>query len=83
MQRLVVVMSLVAVAIANPAAGQTGEHNWERCQDASDQQAAIDACTALIQSGGETPGRLAVAFNNRGYAYRRQGQNDRRDRGLH
>ncbi len=37
----------------------------------------IGACTALIQSGQETQTAIAVAFTNRGFAYRMKGDNGR------
>ncbi|MGA2129004.1 MAG: tetratricopeptide repeat protein, partial [Xanthobacteraceae bacterium] len=37
----------------------------------------IHACTAIIQSGQETPLSLAVAFANRGHAYRMKGEHGR------
>ena len=76
--RAVVLAILVAVAVtARPAAAQTRQQQWEACQDAADRDRAIAGCTALIQSGQETMEHLAVAFNNRGYAYSTTGQYDR------
>ena len=37
----------------------------------------IGACTALIQSGQEPQAAIAVAFTNRGFAYRMKGDNAR------
>ena len=37
---------------------------------------AIGGCTALIQSGRETPDQLAATFFNRGFAYYLKGQYD-------
>jgi tetratricopeptide (TPR) repeat protein len=36
----------------------------------------IDGCTAVIQSGREPPEKLAIAFDNRGVAYKHKGQYD-------
>src|SRR5204863_5542401 len=37
----------------------------------------IERCTSLIQSGGLSPDRRAIAFHNRGGAYQAKGDNDR------
>jgi hypothetical protein len=37
----------------------------------------IGGCTAVIQSGKETRSALAMAYNNRGVAYRAKGEGDR------
>ena len=53
--------------------------NRARCAG-SDNAAAdlrVAACTAIIQSGEETPQSLAVAFSNRGHAYRAKGDHAR------
>lgn len=60
-----------------PAAGGGANRNW--CSGA--QEASLDlrihGCTAIIQSGQETPLSLAVAFANRGHAYRMKGEHGR------
>jgi tetratricopeptide (TPR) repeat protein len=42
-----------------------------------DPEVAIAGCTAMLQSGHETPEHMARAFSNRGGAYIRKGQYDR------
>src|SRR6266566_4005041 len=37
----------------------------------------IDGCTALINSGAQTPQSLVIAYNNRGNAYTAKGEYDR------
>ena len=52
--------------------------NIRRCDsDGSHPDIRIAACTRNIQSGRFTGGNLAVAFTNRGLAYKRKGQWDR------
>jgi tetratricopeptide (TPR) repeat protein len=48
----------------------------QRCS-ALDLDLIISGCTAVIQSGRETPQNLATAFNNRGVAYASKRQLDR------
>jgi Flp pilus assembly protein TadD len=49
---------------------------WKECR--GDGKAAdIDGCTAIINAGTESPGRLAVAYYNRGYAAHRLNDSDR------
>ena len=69
------VVSVAVVAHIIPAASQTRDQNWARCED-NNPDLSIGGCTAVIQAGGETDENLASAFFNRGLAYRRQGQND-------
>jgi tetratricopeptide (TPR) repeat protein len=49
----------------------------QRCSAAPDLDLIISGCTAVIQSGHETPQNLATAFNNRGVAYASKRQLDR------
>src|SRR5580693_1748094 len=56
------------------ATAQTADQ--QRCS-APDPDLSISGCTAMIQSGRETPENLAVAFYNRGTAYANKGQADR------
>ena len=37
----------------------------------------IAGCTTVIESGREKKNNLAIAFNNRGFAYANKGQHDR------
>jgi tetratricopeptide (TPR) repeat protein len=48
----------------------------QRCST-PDPDLRISGCTAMIQSGHETPQNLAVAFSHRGLAYGRKRQYDR------
>jgi len=62
----------------DPAPADTAANrNW--CGGAQEASAdlRIHACTAIIQSGQETPLSLAVAFANRGHAYRMKGEHGR------
>lgn len=72
-------ISLSAIFAGNApviAANPLLEESWRSCTD-SNPDTSIGACTAIIQSGGETGANLAAAFYNRGIAYRHKGQNDR------
>jgi lipoprotein NlpI len=71
-------VAALALAIGSSLSGsaQGPDENWARCAGGN-ADLAIGACTAIIQSGAETTHNLAVAFNNRGHAYDRKGDNDR------
>ena len=53
--------------------------DWSQCLglEGPITDVVIEGCTAVIQSGQDTPQRLATAFDNRGVAYRRKGEYDR------
>jgi tetratricopeptide (TPR) repeat protein len=53
--------------------------NIELCNgaDRTSPDLRIDGCTALINSGAQTPQSLVIAYNNRGNAYTAKGQYDR------
>ena len=59
-----------------PAATSSEAPNRSWCAGAENASAdlRIHGCTAIIQSGQETPQSLAVAFTNRGHAYRMKGE---------
>jgi tetratricopeptide (TPR) repeat protein len=60
-----------------PPTGDGGNRSWcSGAQDAS-PDLRIHGCTAIIQSGQESPLSLAVAFVNRGHAYRMKGEHGR------
>ena len=61
------------VSFTNASAVQTLDQ--QRCF-ARDPDLSIGGCTAMIQSGRETPENLARAFSHRGLAYARKGQDD-------
>jgi tetratricopeptide (TPR) repeat protein len=55
--------------------GQTQKDLWSQCT-ANDADTKIAGCTALIQSGQLKGALLAMAFNDRGYAYVQKSQFD-------
>jgi tetratricopeptide (TPR) repeat protein len=62
-----------------PAAAQLSQ-KWTWCVNqggafSADQR--IDGCSSIIQSGRETPRKLAVAYYSRGLAYYDKGDDDR------
>ncbi len=72
-------LTILLIAAALPmgsATAQSSDDNWARCR-ADDLDLRISGCTALIESGRETPQDLALAFLNRGNAYDDKGQLDR------
>ena len=57
---------------AIPAAAQGDGSHWPACANeggAHAVEARITACTSIIEAGRETPENLALAHNNRGWAY--------------
>jgi len=63
---------------ATLALAQTPQE-WALCLDPdfSSPDLPIEGCTAVIQTGGQVRDRLAVAYNNRGVAYRLKGEYER------
>jgi len=57
--------------------GAAANRNWCGGAQEASPDLRIHACTAIIQSGQETPLSLAVAFANRGHAYRIKGEHGR------
>jgi tetratricopeptide (TPR) repeat protein len=56
------------LAAALPARTQTRDENMKRCMSAH-PEISISGCTALIQSGHESPANLSDAYYKRGQAY--------------
>jgi lipoprotein NlpI len=71
-------MSILPFALARTARAQTLDETENRmhCQDPK-ADIRIAGCTAVIQSGKETHEALAVAFYNRGNAFKAKGEYDR------
>jgi lipoprotein NlpI len=71
--------SLTIILVFAPG-GAVQVPNWEenrkRCADGN-PDLAIGGCTALIESGQETPIYQAIAFYNRGTAYGHKGEYDK------
>lgn len=64
--------TVLVACVAVPAAAQDGDASWPAC--ANDGGAyAVDArtaaCTTIIEAARETPENLALAYNNRGWAF--------------
>jgi tetratricopeptide (TPR) repeat protein len=55
--------------------GQTRDENWKRC-GGGDSDRAIEACSALIQSGQETGLNLAAVLYDRGLTHAHEGDYD-------
>jgi tetratricopeptide (TPR) repeat protein len=70
----ILVLSAAALP-ASAASAQTRDENVTVCQG-DNIQAAISACTALIQSGQETESNLQAEYELRGNAYRHAGLYD-------
>ena len=68
---------LLVAALAARAHAQNAAEQWDQCNDPSSLDAVIKACTEVIDAKREPRDRLAMAFNNRGYAYTRMSQYDR------
>src|SRR5215831_3580569 len=84
-QTLTLIDAAVALALlaATPAAAQQEQElpsEWTLCLNAGNvypPDIVADGCTAVISSRDHNPRELAVAFTNRGLAYRAQGDFDR------
>jgi tetratricopeptide (TPR) repeat protein len=68
---------LVLMHIASFGRAATAQTLDEQPCSASNPDLMISGCTAVIQSGDETPPNLAIALNKRGNAYLDKGQYDR------
>ena len=63
--------SLAALALATTATVAQQSQNWQWCVNEGNRfspDLAINGCTAVIQSGKESPRNLAIAFYDRGVA---------------
>jgi tetratricopeptide (TPR) repeat protein len=72
------VLATVAVMSSAEIAAQTLKE-WGQCSAGEGKavDVVISACSAIIQVGQDGPRRLAMAFNNRGAAYKLKGDYDR------
>lgn len=69
-------LALAVLALLGTGAGTANAGEWEDC-GAVTRPIAIPACTRLIQSGSLNPADKAIAFYDRGTAYRHAGDLDR------
>ena len=67
MHRVIPIAFVVLLLATNPARAQVGSL-WDAC-NGQDIEQVIEACTRVIEANKEPGDRLAVAYNNRGYAY--------------
>jgi len=74
--RYIFATAFFVILLAGPAGAQTRDQNWARCES-GDPVRSIRACTALIQSGKESPSNLAIAYSNRGITYSDKSDFDR------
>src|SRR6185312_14161092 len=70
-----ILIGCVMMAVVFPAWAQTRSENIARCEG-DDPDAAIESCTALLQSGQETAANISAFYNNRGAAYCQKGLYD-------
>src|SRR5215471_19185886 len=72
---------MLLLLLGGVAAAQKSQtlKNVELCNgaDRTSPDIQIDGCTALINSGAQTPRSLVIAYNNRGNAYMAKGEYDR------
>src|SRR5207253_2753955 len=71
-----VAVAAIAFAESRAAEAQTREQQWKSCAEMNQPDISIGGCTAIIQSGRETPDILGIAFYDRGTAYSQKGQFD-------
>src|SRR5580704_13317410 len=72
-------IAVVAGLLLSPATHAQPSPQWLRCtgHPGIDWDQQIRSCSTLIESGRETPPRLAAAYGNRGIAYANKGDYDR------
>ena len=61
--RLAAALSLLCLPAL--ALAQTSEEDWEVCPKIENEQAAIEACTRIIERKGEGRERTGIAYSNR------------------
>src|SRR5580692_2325251 len=71
-------MLVLLILLSGPAVlrGQTRNEKWKQC-GGNDPDRAIEACSAVIQSGQDMGINVAAAFYDRGVAYSNKGDFDR------
>ncbi len=74
-KRCTILIFSAAALLTNAAWAQTRDENIALCEG-NDPQAAISACTVLIQSGQEDASNLVSAYEFRSAAYKRAGLYD-------
>jgi tetratricopeptide (TPR) repeat protein len=74
--RLAAFIGIALALVALPVSAQNRDQNIRLCTGAEGVDAQIAGCTALIQSGREDPGVLAVEYRQRGDAYMEKGLED-------
>jgi tetratricopeptide (TPR) repeat protein len=72
----VCVATVAGCLLVVSAPAQT-QQDWALCQDLRSPDFPIQGCTAVIQAGRELLDRLAIAYNNRGVAYRLKTEYDK------
>src|SRR5438876_1205053 len=61
---------IAMVALPNLAAADQLSDNWKICDGTGPADQRIEACSWIIKSGRETKKNIAIAYGNRGAAYR-------------
>lgn len=67
---------LTVAMVPTLAAAQTSEEDWKVCPKIENEDAAIEACTRIIERKGEGRERTGIAYSNRCGAHGRLGQDD-------
>lgn len=72
-------VKLAISVLLNAASLAQSPRDWSQClgREGPIIDVVIEGCTAVIQSGQDTPQRLSTAFDNRGVAYRLKGEYER------
>ncbi len=77
MQHPVTIASTLLLVISAIAAYAADQSVWDQCNQISDTDASITACTQILQAPSETASDRAIAYYIRGGAY--QGRGDSED----
>ena len=79
-QRMLSISAILAISVLlNAGVLAQSSRDWGQCigREGPIIDIVIKGCTAVIQAGQDPPQKLAAAFNNRGVAYRLNGEYDR------
>jgi tetratricopeptide (TPR) repeat protein len=70
-------LTAVAAVLMAATVSAAGQDAIADCDQSADRARRIAGCSRLIEDGGRSDAERAVAYNNRGNAYRAQGENVR------
>lgn len=75
--RYLIIVGLIVIGLEVPIKSvSANSKNWKDCESREPDR-MIRGCSPIIKAGKDTRKNLAIAYNNRGIAYREKGEYDR------